>query len=199
MGRPRKNVTQEDTVTKKKVTTSSVDVEKETKVEKIDEKPVEKPITKVESEQVELTDEDEIDIVALDSNVYYYDKTTDETYEWHDVGDTISLPFGTIKNMWRNHKDYFRNFLLKPLDKRVIDKLGLNRTYDKYDFLNDGDQYTRENIDNIITTIKGTTNGFQYALCNNIKNMIIDGKITDLYVVRTLGKYFNVDFITLLD
>ena len=199
MGRPRKNVTQEDTVTKKKVTTSSVDVEKEAKVEKIDEKPVEKPITKVESEQVELTDEDEIDIVALDSNVYYYDKTTDETYEWHDVGDTISLPFGTIKNMWRNHKDYFRNFLLKPTDKRVINKLGLNKTYEKYDFLNDGKQYTRDNIDKILTTIKGTTNGFQSALCNNIKNMIIEGEITDLYVVRTLGKYFNVDFIMLLD
>ena len=199
MGRPRKN-TQGDTVAKK-TTTPPVDTEKETKVEKkIDEQPIEKPVTKaVESEQVELTDEDEVDIIAVDSHVYYYDKTTDETYTWNEVGDIISLPFAVVKNMWRNHKDYFRNFLLKPTDKRVINKLGLNKTYEKYDFLNDGKQYTRDNIDKILTTIKGTTNGFQSALCNNIKNMIIEGEITDLYVVRTLGKYFNVDFIMLLD
>ena len=189
MGRPRK-VVQEDIVAK----TVDTPVEKEKKEK--EDKPVTKP---VEIKQVELTDEDEIDIIALDSNVTYWDKATDETYEWHEVGDIISLPFGTIKNMWRNHKDYFRNFLLKPLDERVISKLGLTKTYEKYGFLNDGDQYTRENVDSIITTIKGTSNGFQSALCNNIKNMIIDGKITDLYVVRTLGKYFNVDFITLLD
>lgn len=189
MGRPRK-VVQEDIVAK----TVETPVEKEKKEK--EDKPVTKP---VEIKQDELTDEDEIDIIALDSNVTYWDKATDETYEWHEVGDIISLPFGTIKNMWRNHKDYFRNFLLKPLDERVISKLGLTKTYEKYGFLNDGDQYTRENVDSIIAIIKGTSNGFQSALCNNIKNMIIDGKITDLYVVRTLGKYFNVDFITLLD
>ena len=189
MGRPRK-VVQEDIVAK----TVETPVEKEKKEK--EDKPVTKP---VEIKQNELTDEDEIDIIALDSNVTYWDKATDETYEWHEVGDIISLPFGTIKNMWRNHKDYFRNFLLKPLDERVIGKLGLTKTYEKYGFLNDGEQYTRENVDSIIATIKGTSNGFQSALCNNIKNMIIDGKITDLYVVRTLGKYFNVDFITLLD
>lgn len=188
MGRPRK-VAQEDTTAK----AATTPVEKETvKEEKLATKPV-------NIKQAEIADEDEIDIVALDSNVTYWDKATDETYEWHEVGDIVSLPFGTIKNMWRNHKDYFRNFLLKPLDERVIVKLGLTKTYEKYGFLNDGEQYTRENVDSIIATIKGTTNGFQSALCNNIKNMIIDGKITDLYVVRTLGKYFNVDFITLLD
>ena len=189
MGRPRK-VVQEDIVVK------TVDNPVEKGKKEKEDKPVTKP---VEPEQVELTDEDEVDIIAVDSHVYYYDKTTDETYTWNEVGDIISLPFVVVKNMWRNHKDYFRNFLLKPTDKRVIDKLGLNKTYEKYDFLNDGKQYTRDNIDKILTTIKGTTNGFQSALCNNIKNMIIEGEITDLYVVRTLGKYFNVDFIMLLD
>ena len=101
--------------------------------------------------------------------------------------------------MWRNHKDYFRNFLLKPLDERVVEKLGLTKVYDKYDFLNDGTQYTRGNIDYILSVIKGATNSFQTSICNNIKNMIIDGEITDIYVINVLGRYFNVDFITLLD
>jgi hypothetical protein len=192
-GRPRKNTTQGEVAVKKTATTP----ENEVKEEKVEVEKVEKVVTK--PEKVELTDEDEIDIIALDSNVTYWDKATDETYVWHEVGEIVSLQFAVIKNMWRNHKDYFRNFLLKPLDERVIEKLGLNRIYDKYDFLNDGEQYTRKNVDDIIKTIKTTTSGFQFALCNNIKNMIISGEITDVYVINTLGRYFNVDFITLLD
>ena len=196
-GRPRKNANQEVVATKttKKVTTPAEKTKENIKQEVVEK--VEKPVTK--PEKVELTDNEEIDIVALDSNIYYWDKTTDETYEWHEVGDVISLPFGVIKNMWRNHKNYFRNFLLKPLDERVVEKLGLTKVYDKYDFLNDGTQYTRGNIDYILSVIKGTTNSFQTSICNNIKNMIIDGEITDVYVINTLGRYFNVDFITLLD
>ena len=196
-GRPRKNANQEVVATKttKKVTTPAEKTKENIKQEVVEK--VEKPITK--PEKVELTDNEEIDIVALDSNIYYWDKTTDETYEWHEVGDVISLPFGVIKNMWRNHKNYFRNFLLKPLDERVVEKLGLTKVYDKYDFLNDGTQYTRGNIDYILSVIKGATNSFQTSICNNIKNMIIDGEITDIYVINALGRYFNVDFITLLD
>lgn len=196
-GRPRKNANQEVVATKttKKVTTPAEKTKENIKQEVVEK--VEKPVTK--PEKVELTDNEEIDIVALDSNIYYWDKTTDETYEWHEVGDVISLPFGVIKNMWRNHKNYFRNFLLKPLDERVVEKLGLTKVYDKYDFLNDGTQYTRGNIDYILSVIKGATNSFQTSICNNIKNMIIDGEITDIYVINALGRYFNVDFITLLD
>ena len=75
MGRPRK-VVQEDIVAK----TVDTPVEKEKKEK--EDKPVTKP---VEIKQEELTDEDEIDIIALDSNVTYWDKATDETYEWHEV------------------------------------------------------------------------------------------------------------------
>lgn len=204
MGRPRKNTTkdnQEKVVAEKATTTPVKEDVVETApdlpaTETVEEKPV-KVATK--PERVKIDDDEEIDVQSFDSNVTYWDKATDETYFWEEVGEVISMPYGVIKNMWRNHKTYFRNFLLKPLDDRVIKELGLVKTYEKYEFLMDGSKYTKSNLDTIVTTINGGTNGFKSAIFNNIKNMIIGGDITDIYVIKQLGNAFDIDFAGLVD
>lgn len=204
MGRPRKNITKDnqEKVVAEKTTTTPV---KEDVVgnapdlpatETVEEKPV-KVTTK--PERVKIDDDEEIDVQSFDSNVTYWDKATDETYFWEEVGEVISMPYSVIKNMWRNHKTYFRNFLLKPLDDRVVKELGLVKTYEKYEFLMDGSKYTKSNLDTIVTTINGGTNGFKSAIFNNIKNMIIGGDITDIYVIKQLGNAFDIDFAGLID
>ena len=204
MGRPRKNTTkdnQEKVVAEKATATPVKEDVVETApdlpaTETVEEKPV-KVATK--PERVKIDDDEEIDVQSFDSNVTYWDKATDETYFWEEVGEVISMPYGVIKNMWRNHKTYFRNFLLKPLDDRVVKELGLVKTYEKYEFLMDGSKYTKSNLDTIITTINGGTNGFKSAIFNNIKNMIIGGDITDIYVIKQLGNAFDIDFAGLVD
>lgn len=204
MGRPRKNTTkdnQEKVVAEKATTTPVKEDVVETApdlpaTETVEEKPV-KVATK--PERVKIDDDEEIDVQSFDSNVTYWDKATDETYFWEEVGEVISMPYGVIKNMWRNHKTYFRNFLLKPLDDRVVKELGLVKTYEKYEFLMDGSKYTKNNLDTIVTTINGGTNGFKSAIFNNIKNMIIGGDITDIYVIKQLGNAFDIDFAGLVD
>lgn len=204
MGRPRKNTTkdnQEKVVAEKATTTPVKEDAVETApdlpaTETVEEKPV-KVATK--PERVKIDDDEEIDVQSFDSNVTYWDKATDETYFWEEVGEVISMPYSVIKNMWRNHKTYFRNFLLKPLDDRVVKELGLIKTYEKYEFLMDGSKYTKNNLDTIVTTINGGTNGFKSAIFNNIKNMIIGGDITDIYVIKQLGNAFDIDFAGLVD
>lgn len=190
MGRPRKNTT---------VTNKEAVVERTTATpveEIVEEKPV-KVATK--PEKVKIDDDEEIDVRSFDSNVTYWDKATDVTYFWEEVGEIISMPYSVIKNMWRNHKTYFRNFLLKPLDDRVIVELGLTKTYEKYNFLMEGSNYARDNLGTIIATINGGTNGFKSAIFNNIKNMITSGKITDISVIKQLGNAFDIDFVGLID
>ena len=204
MGRPRKNTTKDnqEKVVAEKATTTPV---KEDVVETAPDLPatetVEEKLVKVATkpERVKIDDDEEIDVQSFDSNVTYWDKATDETYFWEEVGEVISMPYSVIKNMWRNHKTYFRNFLLKPLDDRVVKELGLVKTYEKYAFLMDGSKYTKSNLDTIITTINGGTNGFKSAIFNNIKNMIIGGDITDIYVIKQLGNAFDIDFAGLVD
>lgn len=190
-GRPRKNTTVnvQDEVVAEKATISPVE-------ETVEEKPV---VATTKPVKVKIEDDEEIEVQSFDSNVSYWDKTTDETYFWEEVGEVISMPYSVIKNMWRNHKTYFRNFLLKPLDDRVVKELGLVKTYEKYDFLMDGSQYTKANLNSIITTINGGTNGFKSAIFNNIKNMIINGDVTDVYVIKQLGNAFDIDFVELVD
>lgn len=191
-GRPRKNTTVnvQDEVVVEKTTISPVE-------ETVEEKPIIVATTK--PVKVKIEDDEEIEVQSFDSNVTYWDKATDETYFWEEVGEVISMPYSVIKNMWRNHKTYFRNFLLKPLDDRVVKELGLVKTYEKYDFLMDGSQYTKANLNSIITTINGGTNGFKSAIFNNIKNMIINGDVTDVYVIKQLGNAFDIDFVGLVD
>ena len=190
-GRPRKNTTVnvQDEVVVEKTTVSPVE-------ETVEEKPI---VATTKPVKVKIEDDEEIEVQSFDSNVTYWDKATDETYFWEEVGEVISMPYSVIKNMWRNHKTYFRNFLLKPLDDRVVKELGLVKTYEKYDFLMDGSQYTKANLDSIITTINGGTNGFKSAIFNNIKNMIINGDVTDIYVIKQLGNAFDIDFVGLVD
>lgn len=190
-GRPRKNTTVnvQDEVVAEKATISPVE-------ETVEEKPV---VATTKPVKVKIEDDEEIEVQSFDSNVSYWDKATDETYFWEEVGEVISMPYSVIKNMWRNHKTYFRNFLLKPLDDRVVKELGLVKTYEKYDFLMDGSQYTKANLNSIITTINGGTNGFKSAIFNNIKNMIINGDVTDVYVIKQLGNAFDIDFVELVD
>ena len=191
-GRPRKNTTVnvQGEVVVEKTTISPVE-------EAVEEKPIIVATTK--PAKVKIEDDEEIEVQSFDSNVTYWDKATDETYFWEEVGEVISMPYSVIKNMWRNHKTYFRNFLLKPLDDRVVKELGLVKTYEKYDFLMDGSQYTKANLDSIITAINGGTNGFKSAIFNNIKNMIINGDVTDIYVIKQLGNAFDIDFAGLVD
>jgi len=204
MGRPRKNMTKDnqEKVVAEKVTTTPV---KEDVVETAPDLPatetVEEKSAKVATkpERVKIDDDEEIDVQSFDSNITYWDKATDETYFWEEVGEVISMPYSVIKNMWRNHKTYFRNFLLKPLDDRVVKELGLVKTYEKYEFLMNGSKYTKSNLDTIVTTINGGTNGFKSAIFNNIKNMIIGGDITDIYVIKQLGNAFDIDFAGLID
>lgn len=191
MGRPRKNKVEDiqETAVVEKATTAPVEGTAEEKPVEVVEKP----------KKIKIEDDEEIDVQSFDSNITYWDKATDITYFWEEVGEIIAMPYSVIKNMWRNHKTYFRNFLLKPLDDRVVKEFNLAKTYEKYDFLMDGSKYTKDSLDTIVTTINSGTNGFKSAIFNNIKNMIVSGEITDVYVIKQLGKAFDIDFIGLVD
>ena len=161
------------------------DVKKEEKISKeVDTRPLE--------------DSDEIDVISLVPNVSYKDNKTGDMYEWDRAGHVELMTFETLKNMWRNHKGYFKNMWLKPLDDRVIVKLGLVKTFEKYDFLMDETNYTKKNGSILCEAISDAPNGLKYSIVNKIKDLIVNGKVTDINVIRTLEKHLNIDLISFL-
>lgn len=153
-----------------------------------------KNVKKIET----LNDSDEIDVVSLVPNVSYKDSRTGDFYEWEHVGHTELMTFETLKNMWRNHKGYFREMLLRPNDDRVINKFGLTNTFEKYEFLMDESNYNRENIKKICTIISETPNGLKHSIVNRIKDMVANGKLVDVKVIRELENQFDLDLISFL-
>lgn len=145
-----------------------------------------------------LVDSDEIAVVSLIPNVSYKDSKTGDTYKWDKVGHVEDMTFETLKNMWKNHKGYFRNMWLKPNDDRVINKFGLIKTFEKYEFLMDEKNYTKKNIDSICESISNTPNGLKIAICNKIKDLVINEKVTDVNVIKKLEKHLNLDLIDFL-
>ena len=167
---------------------------------------VEKNMYKEEIKEVEtkivaepLEDSDEIDVVSLIPNVSYKDGKTGDMYQWDEVGHVELMTFETLKNLWRNHKGYFRDMALKPNDDRVIKKLGLTKTYEKYEFLMDESNYTRANIKELCEAISSTPNGLKYSIVNKVKDMVVAGELTDIKVIQVIEKHFNVDLTSLLD
>lgn len=146
-----------------------------------------------------LEDSDEIEVISLVPNVSYKDSKTLDMYEWKDIGHSEYMTFDTLKNMWRNNKGYFKNLWLKPNDDRVINKFGLTKTFEKYEYLMDGSNYTKKNTKNICDAIKETPNGLKFSICNKVKNLVISGEVTDVFVIKELEKRLQIDLIEFLN
>lgn len=146
-----------------------------------------------------LEDSDEIEVISLVPNVSYKDSKTLDMYEWTETGHLEYMTFDTLKNMWRNNKGYFKNLWLKPMDDRVINKFGLTKTFENYEYLMDGSNYTRKNINAICEAIKATPNGLKFSICNKVKNLVINGEVTDIFVIRELEKRLQIGLIDFLD
>lgn len=146
-----------------------------------------------------LTDDEEIEVVSLIPNVTYRDRDTYDVYEWEEVGHTEFMTFGTINNMWKRHKGYFRNLWLKPNDERVIKKLGLERIYDKYEYLMNSKNYTTENIDELMSAISSTSNDMKFSIVKKITDMVVNGELTNITVVRRLESKLNIELSSFLD
>ena len=147
----------------------------------------------------DLEDSDEIEVISLVPNVSYKDSKTLDMYEWDEVGHSEFMTFDTLKNMWRNNKGYFKNLWLKPADERVINKFGLTKTFEKYEYLMDGSNYTKKNIGTICNAIKETPNGLKFAICNKIKNLVISGEVTDVFVIRELENKLKINLIGFIE
>lgn len=145
-----------------------------------------------------LSDSDMIEVESLIPNVVYEDSRTGNYYEWSEIGHCEDMTFDEVKNMHRKHKTYFNDMWLKPLDERVIKKLGLSRTYDKYNFLVDESNYTNDNIDEVLDGISSAPASLKIAIVNRIKDMVADGTVSDIKVVRKLEKRLDIDLISFL-
>ena len=100
--------------------------------------------------------------------------------------------------MWRNNKGYFKNLWLKPCDDRVVNKFGLTKTFEKYEYLMDASNYTKKNINALCEAISDTPNGLKFAICDKIKSMVVNGEVTDASVLKALEKRLNIDLIDFL-
>ena len=158
----------------------NVDVEKNVKKEK----PLEK--------------EDIIEVISLIPNISYKDKKYGDIYRWEKAGEIVEMTYDVISYMHQNHKTYFKSMWIKPLDKRVIKKFGLEPTYRDYDFLMDASNYTRNNVYEICDKIRKTPQSLKFAICNKIKSLVSSGEISDIHILREIEKSLNIDLIPLI-
>ena len=145
-----------------------------------------------------LEDTDEIEVISIVPNVSYKDRKTLDVYEWREIGHSEFMTFDVLKNMWRTDKGYFKNLWLKPMDDRVINKFGLTRTFENHEYLMDGSNYTKKNIKAICDAIKATPNGLKFAICNKVKNLVISGEVTDVFVIRELENRLKISLLEFL-
>ena len=146
-----------------------------------------------------LKDTDEIEVVSLIPHVGYRDFATSDYYEWENVGDVEYMTFDALTRMRRNFRSYFDDMCLKPNDARVIKKFGLERFYKQYDAFMDASSYTRENVSDTLDKIHDIrSNSMKSSIVNKIKDMVSSGEISDVNVIRTIEKRFDLDLIATL-
>lgn len=190
MGRPKKNP--ESAV----VNGVAVDEPTATPIAMTGDSELKKNTTK--NIRASLRDDEEIEIMSIYPNVSYYDSKTGDTYNWERAGDIEVMDVATIKNLWRNHKGYFRNLYLKPLDERIIKLFALESTYKKYEFLTNPENYVRKNRDMICNTLDELAMPIKWSISGAIKAMVTDGEITDALVIKAVEKKLDIDLMELL-
>jgi hypothetical protein len=147
-----------------------------------------------------LKDDDEILVVSLIPNVSYKDAKNNDFYEWNEVGHEEPMNYATLKDMNRNYKSYFKDLWLKPMDDRVVKAFGLESTYKNYADLMSGDIYTLDNIDAIKDKFDALPpRGIKLSIVSKIKDMVANGEISDVKVVKHLEKLLQIDLFDLLD
>ncbi len=180
-----------------RTTIKSIDVVNVDETKEMNEETIQDVKKSIKEEP--LKDSDEIEVISLVSNVSYKDSKTLDIYEWREIGHVEYMTFDTLKNMWRNNKGYFKNLWLKPKDNRVIKQFGLIKTFENYEYLMDGSNYTKKNIDAICDAIKLTPNGLKIAICDKVKSLVVNSEVTDVYVIRELEKRLHINLIDFLD
>ena len=148
-----------------KLTVGTVDENMDVKVEQ--KVNVEKNVKK----EKPLDKDDIIEVISLVPNVSYEAKKTGDIFKWEKSDELVEMTFDVINYMHQNHKTYFKSMWIKPLDKRVIKKFGLEATYRDYDFLMDATNYTKKNVAEICNSIRKTPQSLKFAICNKIKRI----------------------------
>lgn len=141
---------------------------------------------------------DEIEVISLVPNVSYKDSKTYDMYEWDNVGHVEYMTVETLDNMWRSNKGYFKNLWLKPNDERVINKFGLTKTFKEYEYLMNGSNYTKKNVDKICDAIANTPNSLKLSICDKVKSLVISGEVVDVFVIRALENRLKINLIDFL-
>lgn len=189
--------TAKSAVAKTTVEDSAV-VDTSSAVENIESVEVEQEKEQKPARAATLSKDDEIDVISLIPNVSYKDSHTGDIYNWDEVGQIELLTFDIIQRMWQQSKTYFKGMWLKPLDERVVKKLGLKDAYEKYDFLMDEANYTKDNIDEICDCIANTPSTLKFSLCNKVKSLVSSGKVTDIGVIRAMERNLKIDLLDLV-
>lgn len=192
-----------DNVEKKKAKTKKdiVVAEPTTDVmtEKIEEmvKETVAQLTKNQEEEP-LQDTDDIEVKALIPNVSYKDSKTLDYYEWRQAGDIEEIPFEILKNMFRNHRGYFRNLWLKPLDERIIEKFKLGKIYSNFEKLIDIENYTIENVEEMCDKIHELPSSAKSTILTMLRDNIDKGELTDIHMIKKLESKLKIDLISLI-
>lgn len=187
------NTTTEEATTVNAVVENSVVENKETKDKKETIKSKRKQVATRQS--ITLENFEEIPVVSLIPHVSYLDKRTQDMYEWEEVGHTEYMTVETLKDMWRNNKGYFRNLWLKPMDERVLIQFGLVKIFESYEFLMNKSSYTKDNMENLTTAITQAPLGMKFAIVNKIKQLVSEGIIRDVSIIKTLSRKLDTDFL----
>lgn len=147
------------------------------------------------AEVLPLMDEEEIEVKSLVPNVSYRDSKTEDIFEWESIGDVENMSVAILKNLWKKHKGYFRDFILKVEDKRIIKLFSLDKLYDDYGFIFDENNYTAKKIDKVCEIVDGTTNSIRSTFHTKIVNLINSEKLNDLKVIRAIERCLDVKLL----
>jgi hypothetical protein len=137
---------------------------------------------------------DEVVVVksAVDNVTFISPKTKIE-YNWLTKGDVEPLPVSEILAMESASKRFLHTPWLVVEDERVIDALGLKRTYDLIKKVEDVDELITLNKDDICKIFNELPNQYKNNFRNEIFKKVKTRELNNLSTIDDLSEILHID------
>ena len=146
-----------------------------------------------------LAAKDIIIVKSLVPMVFYTCPVTHDSFFWYDIGETQELTFAQLKTIAQQHRRFFTEKWIIPLNDEAIGKLQLKDIFNvNFDLRRDMKLLYNGSIDQVREKLEHVAEDDYEPLKAKIIKATKAGKIDNVKILRLLEKHFDIELMDLV-
>ena len=131
---------------------------------------------------------------AVYGTLIYKDSLTNRVYEWGEYGQTQRLTLEMLENARNTQPAFFTNGWWEIDDENVLEWLDAKKFYTANVSISNFDSLLNKSAEEIVAVVNKLGVSQKVQLARRVQELINDGKLDSIKVIRALEKALGVNF-----